>query len=109
MIDVLGTPPTAAGAPIDASLVASGLDRVLIEMGIVPGVSLTDDAGNQLTSINGRQMLALIGAAVVGKLIGAGTLEVFVKAAGNPAGSTRIDMVVDSAKNRLAATLKVPT
>lgn len=102
------TPIVGAGGTVDASLVAAGMDRVLVESGIVASASLTDDSGSQLTAINARQMLALLGAVLEGVLAGAATTNVTIKPAAVPAGNTRVNATVDSSGNRSALTLKVP-
>ena len=103
------TTVTGIGGTVDASLVATGLDRVLVESGITAGASLTDDSGTQLTSINARQALALAIAADEGVLAGAATTAVTIKGAGLPSGNTRVSATVDSSGNRSALVLKVPT
>jgi hypothetical protein len=101
---VAAAPAVAGGA---MTLTATGLDAILIESGIAAGAGLVNDTGTQLTSINGRQALAVILASLAGVLSGAaGTNQTF-KQAGKPAGNTRIDATTDVG-DRTAITLKVP-
>jgi len=90
-------------------LSAAALDAILVESGITPSAALTDDAGNQLTSINARQALAAMLSALAAVLAGAATTTVTTKQAAKPAGNTRISATVDADGNRSAITLKVPT
>lgn len=97
----------AAGSKSGYSLAAAGLDSVLIEAAISAGASLTNDTGTQLTSINGRQALALLLSALAGVLAGANTSTTTMKPAGKPAGNDRISATVGPS-GRSALTLKVP-
>ena len=72
-------------------LSASGLDSVVVEAGL-----------------NARQALSVIAAAVAGKLSGAATTEVVIKAA-EEGLTTRITATVDADGNRTALTLGLPT
>lgn len=72
------------------TLHSSGLDPVLVESGV-----------------NARQALAVIGAAVAGKLSGAGTALFAIQAMGN-SGTLRISGAVDSSGNRTAVALNLP-
>lgn len=105
------TPITGAGGTVDASLVASGLDRVLVESGISASAALTDDAGTQLTAVNARQVLALLLSDALGIIAGAtgGASTVTVKPGGLPAGNTRLTIAADANGNRSTASAKVPT
>lgn len=85
---------------------STGLDAVLVESGIVASASLVNDSDTQLTSINARQALALLQAALAGVLSGAAGTSVLLNGA---AGSThRITATVDADGNRTAVVLKVP-
>jgi len=97
----------AAGSKTGYALSSSGLDAILIESGISASVSLVNDTGTQLTSINARQLLALAGSALAGVLAGANGNTTTMKPAGKPSGNTRISASVDST-GRLAITLRVP-
>ena len=88
---------------------STALDAILVESGITPSAALTDDAGNQLTSINVRQALAAMLSTLAAVLAGAATTTVTTKQAAKPAGNTRISATVDADGNRSAVTLKVPT
>ncbi len=97
-----------ASDTLSAVLTAAGLDLVLVESSISASSALTNDSAAQLTSINARQALALLAAAIDGVLAGAATTNITIKPAGKPAGNTRVDATVDAAGNRSALTLKVP-
>lgn len=93
------------------TLTAAGIDAILVESGISASSALTDDAGTQLTSINGRQALAVILSAVAGVLAGAdpGVNPLTIKPGGKPSGNTRLSRTGDDNGNRSAMVLKVPT
>jgi hypothetical protein len=93
---------------LDAKLTSDGLDLILIESSISAGAGLTNDTGTQLTSINARQLLSLVGSALAAVLAGAATTTITIKPAGKPSGNTRITATVDADGNRSAMTLKVP-
>ncbi len=104
------TASNASNNIVGISLAAAGFDPVLIESSIVAGASLTNDAGTQLTSINGRQAISLLlSSAAAGVLAGAATATITIKPGGLPSGNTRITATVDANGNRSALTLKVPT
>jgi hypothetical protein len=109
-LDVGGNVDVATvNTTVTANLATTGLDTVRIESGISASAALTDDAGTQLTYINGRQTLSVILAALVGVLQGAEGLSITIKGAGLPAGNTRITATVDTDENRDSVILKVPT
>jgi len=71
-------------------LKSTGLDQVTIE-----------------TGMTAKQAMSMIAAAAAGKLTGAGTTNVRIFAANNPA-TLRIDAVVDASGNRDSLTLSLP-
>lgn len=88
-------------------LASDGLDNVLIEDGISPSASLTNDTGTQLTSINARQALSLAMSAMAGVLSGILTNLPLFKPGGKSSGNTRIS-ASQSSDGRTSVTLKVP-
>jgi hypothetical protein len=93
-------------------LAPAGFDSVLVETGIGASTSLVNDAGTQLTAINGRQALAVSLSALSGLVSGAtagSSATVSIKPGGNGSGNTRITASTDQNGNRTAVTMKVPT
>ena len=89
------------------SIGASGLDAVLVESGISASVNFVNDSGSQLTSVNARQILAVIASSVAAVLAGAGTSNPTSKPLGKPAGSNRLSWTTD-ATGRTAVIVRVP-
>lgn len=110
----LGANVGALGANLSAipktgyKLASDGLDSIIVEGSISASAALTNDTGTQLTSINGRQALALIASACGAVLAGAATTNMTFKPAGNSSGNNRIDATVTADGNRTAVNLKVP-
>ena len=73
------------------SLSSSGLDSIMVEL-----------------DMNVRQALSVIAAASAGQLSGAGSGEIFIRAA-NDSSIIRIDSVVDPIGNRITVNLSLPT
>jgi hypothetical protein len=73
------------------ALSSAGLDSVIVEIGM-----------------NVRQALSVIAAASAGQLSGAGSGEIFIRAANN-SSVIRIDSVVDPIGNRITVNLSLPT
>lgn len=91
-----------------ASDTAAAVWATAIESGISASASLVNDSGTQLTAIDARQMMAIIGSAVAAVLAGAGTTTNTMKPAGKPSASNRISATVAAPGNRTAITLRVP-
>lgn len=87
-------------------LLSTGLDAVLVESGITPSAAVLNDSDTQLSSINARQALALLQAALAGVLSGATGLTVTINAGGLT--EHRIIATVDEDGNRSALVLRVP-
>jgi len=111
-----GTPPKYASEEVNPGsdegvLGPNGLDAVILEAGITPGVGLVDDTGAQLASINARQGLAVCLSALAGALYGAGTTSITVAPTALPSGAARLAAQVDDTLlgNRLQVNVRVPT
>jgi hypothetical protein len=92
-----------SGGKVD--LTSTGLDAVLVESGIVASASLVNDSGTQLTTINFRQLMALLGAAESGKLTISGS-NVVIRNAGDT--KNRINATSNASDERVAVNLIVP-
>jgi hypothetical protein len=90
------------------SLLAAGLDAVLIEQGFSLSADVTNDAGTQLPAINLRQAVALCLSVLAGVLSGAGTTDVKTQPGAAPLQNTRVNALVDTHGNRNSVVLKVP-
>lgn len=95
------------GADGDIVLSTSGLDQILVEAGITPGASLTNESTTQLSAINARQAIALLLSALSGIVSGAPSGPILIKPGGKSTPN-RISATVDASGNRSALTLIVP-
>jgi len=89
-------------------LASDGFDAVVIEASVTAGTGLINDTGTQLTSINGRQALAVVLSACGAILAGAASPTVTIKPAAKPTANPRITATVDTDGNRTAINLRVP-
>lgn len=85
-------------------LASDGIDAIKVELS---GLTLVDDNGSPLTSINLRQAGALWSAAVAGKIEVDGNGGIIVRAAGNLSGPHRIE-ASGNTSGRHDVVLKVP-
>ena len=114
LVDSIITTLGSAGAGLTGipktgyKLASDGLDSVLVEAVISASAALVNDSGTQLTSINGRQALALILAAAAAKLSGAEGATLDLKPAGKPSASSRVTATCDTDGNRTPTTVRVP-
>jgi hypothetical protein len=109
VVDFGGTAGTFSAGTPSVALTASGMDAVLIESSIVASTNLINDASSELTSINARQGLSIMSAALCGALSGAGGTSITIPQTAVPAGHTRLAFTVDSNGNRSLGTIQAPT
>lgn len=94
----------ASGYPVIAP---AGLDQILVESGISASTSFVNDSGTQLTSVNPRQILAVLASAVAAVFAGADGASPSSRPLGKSAAANRLSWTTD-ATGRTAVVVRVP-